>query len=157
MMFASFPSLKDETHDPGPSNRHTGQCMVLADWSTVAEFAEGGAKERPAEWATFKQDVESRLMDCYTEKFPALAPLVTYRELGTPLATAAFTAHENAGFYGIETTPRRMLSEALSPRTPVPGLFLTGQDVLSPGIAGALWGGMLCAAAIDPRVYTKLG
>jgi phytoene dehydrogenase-like protein len=157
MMFASFPSLKDDTHDPGPSNRHTGQCMVLADWSTVAGFADGGAKERPAEWATFKQNVETRLMDYYTEKFPALASLVTYRELGTPLATAAFTAHENAGFYGIETTPRRVLSDALSPRTPVPGLFLTGQDVLSPGIAGALWGGMLCAAAIDPRVYTKLG
>ena len=89
-------------------------------------------------------------MAYYTEKFPALAPLVVYRELGTPLATAAFTAHENAGFYGLETTPRRMLSDALSPRTPVPGLFLSRQDVVSPGIAGSLWGGLLSAAAIDP-------
>ena len=48
-----------------------------------------------------------------------------------------------------------MLSDALNARTPVPGLFLTGQDVLSPGIAGALWGGMLGAAAIDPRVFQK--
>ncbi len=155
MMFVSFPSLKDETHDPGPSNRHTGQLMVLADWSTVARFAEGDARDHPAEWATFKKDIETRLMAYYEEKFPALAPLVVYRELGTPLATAAFTAHENGGFYGLETTPRRMLSDALSPRTPVPGLFLTGQDVMSPGIAGALWGGLLSAAAIDPRIYTK--
>jgi all-trans-retinol 13,14-reductase len=44
------------------------------------------------------------------------------------------------------------LSDALSARTPVPGLFLTGQDVMSPGIAGALGGGMIGAAAIDPRV-----
>jgi all-trans-retinol 13,14-reductase len=48
-----------------------------------------------------------------------------------------------------------MLSEALNARTPAPGLFLTGQDVLSPGIAGALWGGMLGAAAIDPRVFQR--
>jgi all-trans-retinol 13,14-reductase len=34
-------------------------------------------------------------------------------------------------------------------------LFLTGQDVMTPGIAGALSGGMLGAAAIDPRVLTK--
>ena len=94
-------------------------------------------------------------MALFNEKFPALAPLVVYRELGTPLATAAFTRHEKGGFYGVEITPRRMLSEALAARTPVPGLFLTGQDVMVPGIAGALAGGMLGAAAVDPRVYKK--
>ena len=91
---------------------------------------------------------------------------MVYQELGTPLATASFTGHEKGAFYGVETTPRRILSDALNARTPVPGLFLTGQDVMAPGIAGALAGGMLGAAAIDPRVlhvitsysihYTKL-
>ena len=94
-------------------------------------------------------------MAFFTAKFPALAPLVVYCELGTPLATASFTGHEKGGFYGVETTPRRMLSEALNARTPVPGLFLTGQDVMCPGIAGALYGGMLGAAAIDPRVFQR--
>jgi len=155
MMFASFPSLKDPAHDPGPSNRHTGEALVWADWSSVADFADGGAETRSAEWAAFKQDIETKLMAFFTAKFPALAPLVVYRELGTPLATASFTGHEKGGFYGVETTPRRMLSEALNARTPAPRLFLAGQDVLSPGIAGALWGGMLGAAAIDPRVFQR--
>lgn len=155
--FASFPSLKDEEHNPGPENLHTGQFMVLADWATVAEFAGGGAKQRPDEWNAFKDKVLKRMMDFYVKKFPALAPLITYQELGTPLATARYTAHEKGGFYGLEVTPRRVLSEALSPRTPVPGLFLSGQDAMTPGIAGALFGGVLCAAAIEPRVFTKLG
>jgi all-trans-retinol 13,14-reductase len=155
MMFISFPSLKDEAHDPGPSNRHTGEMLIWADWSSVAEFADGGAKQRPDEWAAFKQTIEDKLMAVFAEKFPALAPLVVYRELGTPLATASFTGHEKGGFYGVETSPRRMLSEALSADTPVPGLFLTGQDVMTPGIAGALAGGMLGAAAIDPRIFKK--
>jgi all-trans-retinol 13,14-reductase len=155
MAFVSFPSLKDPTHDPGSSKKHTGQMMVLADWSAVADFADGGADERPAEWAAFKQDVEAKLMAFFTEKFPALAPLIVYHELGTPLATALFTGHEKGGFYGVETTPRRVLSEALKARTPVPGLYLTGQDVMTPGIAGALYGGMLGAAAIDPRVFQR--
>ena len=155
MMFVSFPSLKDATHDPGPLNRHTGELLVWADWSSVAKYAAGGAKEHAIEWAAFKQDIEAKLMAFFTTKFPALAPLVVYQELGTPLATASFTGHEKGGFYGVETTPRRMLSDALNARTPVPGLFLTGQDVMTPGIAGALWGGMLGAAAIDPRVFQK--
>jgi all-trans-retinol 13,14-reductase len=155
MMFISFPSLKDPAHDPGPSNKHTGEMLVLADWSTVAKFAVAGAKEHANEWAAFKQNIESRMMRYFEERFPALAPLVAYRELGTPLATASFTGHEKGGFYGVETTPRRMLSEALNARTPVPGLFLSGQDVMSPGIAGALSGGMFSAAAIDPRIFQK--
>ncbi len=155
-MFVSFPSLKDPGHEPGPANRHTGDLLVLADWRTVAEFAEGGAADRPADWAAFREHVESKLMAFFADKFPALMPLLVYRELGTPLATARFTGHEKGGFYGIETTPRRMLSDAFRVRTPVPNLYLTGQDVMTPGIAGALAGGMLGAATVEPRVYEKL-
>ena len=98
MMFVSFPSLKDPAHDPGPAHRHTGQMMVFTDWSVVAEFADGGAAARPQEWSALKEKIEARMMAFFAEKFPALAPLVVYRELGTPLATAAFTAHEKGRF-----------------------------------------------------------
>jgi all-trans-retinol 13,14-reductase len=157
MMFVSFPSLKDANHDPGPSHRHTGQFMVMADWSTVADFVTDDGIEDPDKWAAFKDDVQARMLAFFAKKFPALAPLVVCSVFGTPLATAKFTAHEKGGFYGLETTPRRIMSDALRPRTPVPGLYLTGQDVLTPGIAGSLFSGMLTAAAIDPRVYTKMG
>ncbi|MCA8990156.1 MAG: NAD(P)/FAD-dependent oxidoreductase, partial [Planctomycetaceae bacterium] len=153
MMFVSFASLKNPAHDPGPTKKHTGDLLVWADWSSVAQFAEGGAEKHPAEWASFRQCVESRMLSFFRDKFPDLAPLIVCHELGTPLATASFTGHEKGGFYGIETTPRRLLSDALNARTPVPGLFLAGQDVVTPGIAGALSGGMLGAAAIDPRVF----
>jgi all-trans-retinol 13,14-reductase len=156
MMFVSFPTLKDPSHDPGPSNRHTGELLVWSDWSSVAKYATHRTGALASEWVDLKQGIESRLMDCFAAKFPALAPLVVYQELGTPLATASFTGHEKGAFYGVETTPRRILSDALNARTPVPGLFLTGQDVMTPGIAGALAGGMLGAAAIDPRVLQHL-
>ena len=153
MMFVSFGSLKNPAHDPGPAQRHTADMLVWTDWSSVARFAEAGADRLAAEWAAFKQKVETRMLDFFKQKFPDLVPLIAYHELGTPLATAAFTGHERGGFYGIETTPRRMLSDALNIRTPVPGLYLAGQDVVTPGIAGALSGGMLGAAAIDPRIF----
>ncbi len=157
MMYVSFSSLKDPTHDPGPKEKYTGDMLIWADWSSVAEFADGGTEKYPDKWEAFKQNIESRMMALFAEKFPDLAPLIVYHELGTPLATASFTGHEKGGFYGVETTPRRMLSDALKARTPVPGLFLSGQDVMTPGIAGALAGGMFGAAAIDPRAFQKLG
>ncbi len=118
-------------------------------------FPPAGPKHRADEWRSLKQHVEAKLMAFFSAKFPALEQFIVHCELGTPLATASFTGHEKGGFYGIETTPRRLLSDALSARTPVPGLFLSGQDVATPGIAGALLGGMLGAAAIDPRVFQK--
>ena len=156
MMFVSFASLKDPTHDPGVSKRYAGDVLIWTDWSAVSEFADGGAEERPSEWAALKDKVEARIMERFTEKFPELAPLIVYHELGTPLATAAFTGHDKGGFYGVETSPRRMLSDALRARTPVHGLFLSGQDVMGPGIAGALAGGLFGSAAVDPRVLQKL-
>lgn len=155
MMFVSFPSLKDPAHDPGSRNKHTGEFLIWADWSSVAEFTAGGAEARPADWKAFKQNVEAKMIDFFRSKFPALEPLIVYLELGTPLATEVFTGHEKGGFYGVETTPRRFLSEAFNAKTPVSGLYLSGQDVMSPGIAGALWGGMLSAAAIDARLFQK--
>jgi all-trans-retinol 13,14-reductase len=94
-------------------------------------------------------------MEFFASKFPALEPPIVCRELGAPLATASFTGHEKGGFSGVETTPRHVLSDALNARTEASGLFLTGQDVMMPGTAGALWGGMLGAAAIDPRVFQR--
>ena len=110
---------------------------------------------RQARGTDYPDPVEAALMAFFNSKFPALEQFIVHCELGTPLATASFTGHEKGGFYGLETTPRRLLSDALNARTPVPGLFLSGQDVATPGIAGALLGGMLGAAAIDPRVFQK--
>ncbi|MCG8313266.1 MAG: NAD(P)/FAD-dependent oxidoreductase [Pseudomonadales bacterium] len=156
MVFVSFGSLKNPDHDPGPANKHSGDMLVWADWSSVEKFANGGVEKYRDEWLAFKQRVESKMLEVFKEKFPDLAPFIVYHELGTPLATEAFTGHDQGGFYGVETTPRRMLSEALNIRTPVSGLFLSGQDVLSPGIAGALAGGILSAGAIDSRAFQKL-
>jgi all-trans-retinol 13,14-reductase len=81
---------------------------------------------------------------------------VRYHELSTPLSTTAFTGAFHGASYGLEVTPRRFRSSALSARTPVPGLFLTGQDVASPGVTGAMMGGVLAAAALEPRLARRL-
>lgn len=133
----------------------SGDLLVWADWSSLARFTEGGREEHASEWAAFKEAVAARLTEFFAAKFPALAPLVVYQELGTPFATASFTGHEKGAIYGVETTPRRVLSEALHAATPVPGLYLSGQDVVTPGIAGALWGGMFGAAAVDSRLFKR--
>ncbi len=154
-MFVSFASLKDPSHDPGPKQKHAGEMMAWTDWSTVERWADMRSAARGEDYQAFKSRVEDTMFAQFKTYFPELAELVVFRELSTPLATTAITGHHQGAFYGLDVTPDRVVSDALRARTPITGLFLTGQDVASPGVPGALWGGLLAAASVDPKVFGK--
>lgn len=155
-MFVSFASLKDPAHDPGPDRKYAGEMMVLSDWSTVKKWADVPPAERGNEYKSFKARAEQILLAQFANYFPQLAELIVFHELSTPLATASITGHRKGSFYGLDVTPHRVTTDALRMKTPIEGLYLTGQDVISPGIPGAFWGGFLCAATIDPKVFMHL-
>lgn len=155
-MFVSFASLKDSAHDPGPSRKYAGEIVAWTDWSVVEKWARLEPGARGEDYREFKEKVEDILFAQFETYFPDLAKLVVFRNLSTPLSTEAITGHYRGGFYGIDVTPKRVLSDALQVKTPVPGLILSGQDVLTPGIPGALWGGIFAAASIDPKVWREL-
>lgn len=155
-LFVSFASLKDPAHDPGPSKKYAGEIVAWVDWSAVEKWADKEPGARGADYQAFKAEVEQAMFGLFETYFPDLAKLVVYRNLSTPLTTQSITGHHKGAFYGIDTTPDRLMSEALQTRTPIPGLFLAGQDVMSPGIPGALWGGLLAAATVDPKLFRQM-
>jgi all-trans-retinol 13,14-reductase len=48
----------------------------------------------------------------------------------------------------LDHPPERFTKEFLKPKTPIKNLFLTGQDIVTVGIGGALMSGVLTASAI---------
>lgn len=155
-IFFSCASLKDPSHDPGPRQKYAGEVVAWSDWNTVSKWADMPFGKRGPDYKAFKKQVEDKMFALFQAQFPDLAKLVVFRELSTPLATASITGHPEGRFYGLDGTPERVLSDALKAKTPIDGLYLSGQDVVSQGIQGALWGGILCAASIDPRIFKKL-
>jgi all-trans-retinol 13,14-reductase len=153
--FISFPSLKDPLR-ANSIDAHTAEMVVFTDWALFEPWETTRIGRRPADYLEFKQKIEDRLLEQFKVCFPALAPMIAHCELSTPLSTVAFTGAEHGGIYGLETSPRRFLSTSLNPRTPVPGLYLTGQDVASPGITGAMMAGVMTAASIEPRIMRHL-
>jgi all-trans-retinol 13,14-reductase len=156
MMFVSFPTLHDPLHDPGPRSRHTAGIIVMTSADAFAGWM--GPRDAAAqhEYRTKKAVLEAKLLAQFSRYFPKLAPLIDYYELSTPVTVASYTSAPRGAIYGIEPTPRRFLSANLGPRTPIAGLYFAGQDVVTPGVFGALVGGMLAAGAIDPRVLAHL-
>ena len=135
---------------------HVFDRLIWTDWSTVVHWANMPPAERGEDYVNFKKDVEELIFEPFETYFPDLAKLVVFREFATSLSTVAITGHRKGAFYGLDVTADRMLSDALRMNTPIKGLYLAGQDVASPGIPGAMWGGVLCAGSIDPKVFNHI-
>ncbi len=88
---------------------------------------------------------------------PGLTDLVAYEEVSTPLTLKSFTSWPGGAFYGVPMTPERFKLPWLGASTPIGGLYLTGTDAASPGVCGALMGGLLAVgAALGPVAAIKM-
>ncbi len=76
--------------------------------------------------------------------FADLKILDTY----TPLSLRDWVGSPGGSAYGVERSSSQMLAASLLNRTAVQGLFLTGQNVMAPGIIGAITGSFTTAKLI---------
>ena len=132
-MTASFGSLKNPAHDPGPSQKHMGQVIAWADWATVAQWADRPAGARGDDYADFKRRAENTLMAEFARRFPDLAKLVVYTELATPLSTVSYTGHRKGAFYGLDVTPERVICDGVARQDADPGSLPCGSGRGEPG------------------------
>ena len=155
LMFISFPSLKDAGHDPGPGERHTAEAVVWVDWEAFAPWQDSSLGHRTDSYARYKAMLGERLLAHFKRCFPRIAPLIRYSEVSTPLTMAHYIRSPRGAVYSLAPTPARFLSRSLGIRTPLKGLYLAGQDAASPGITGAMMGGIMAAGAVAPQVFRK--
>jgi all-trans-retinol 13,14-reductase len=150
-LYISFPSAKD----PDFGRRHPGRCTVevvtLVPYNWFERWQETGLKRRGEDYETFKRQLAARLQSELERHVPTLAGKIDYAELSTPLSTRHFMNHRRGETYGLSATPERFRLRCLTPRTPIRNLYLTGQDVVTLGVAGALMGGVVTASALLRR------
>ena len=151
MVYISFPSAKD----PDFANRHPGKATVevvsIAPYERFRQWEDTRWMKRGEDYEDVKRELSQRLIDVLEREVPRVAGKIAYHELSTPLSTRHFGAYREGEIYGLEHTPQRFRQRALRPRTKLKGFFLTGQDVCTAGVAGALFGGVLAASAILGR------
>jgi all-trans-retinol 13,14-reductase len=151
VVYASFPSAKDPSFQERFPGRATVELITLASFDGFAAWKDQPWRRRGEEYEALKERLAERMLDRLEEQVPGLRDRIDFSEVSTPLSTRTFAGYEKGEIYGIEHSPQRFLERSLRPRTPIRGLFLTGQDVASCGIAGALVGGFLTASAVLGR------
>jgi all-trans-retinol 13,14-reductase len=151
-LFVAFPSMKD----PTTAGKPTAEVIALCDPRAFAPWLHLPDDQRPEDYRALKAQVEARLLAQFRRHFPTLAPMVRFHELSTPLTQRRYVRSPDGAMYGIEMSAERLTTPALRVRTPIHGLMLAGQDVTSPGVAGAFMGGLMAAAAVEPALLRRL-
>jgi len=99
-------------------------------------------------YEALKTRISEGLLELVERHHPGFRDLVTSAELSTPLTVEGFTGHRGGGIYGIAATPQRIRNHLVPATTEVDGLYIAGADACSPGVAGALMGGVFAAGAV---------
>ena len=148
MVYVSFPAAKDPDFERRHPGRSTVDVITAAPYAWFEQWEGSRWKRRGAEYDAFKDRLAERMMEALFEQMPQLRGKVAFFEISTPLTTAHFAGYRRGELYGIDHTPQRFDQDFLQPATPIPGLYLTGQDIVSCGVAGAMFGGVLTATTV---------
>lgn len=158
VLYTSFPSLKDPKHQVFKDGvpLHTGEVVTFVKYEDFKKWEGTRVGRRGDDYKAFKKSIEEKMMAQITKHLPKLMEKCVYHELSTPLSTTHFCEAPKGAIYGLMPTPQRWNTKALRPKTPIKGLYMTGADIGTLGVVGALVGGVLTAASIEKSVAKRM-
>jgi all-trans-retinol 13,14-reductase len=149
--YLSFPSAKDPDFERRHPGKGTIEVIGVAPWERFARWDGTAWKKRGADYEAVKRELAERLMQVLLRRCPQLEGHVAHAELSTPLSTKQFASHPSGEIYGLAHNPARFEARDLRVCSPIPGLYLTGADVVTAGVGGAVMAGVLTATVIAKR------
>ncbi|MDZ4846572.1 MAG: NAD(P)/FAD-dependent oxidoreductase [Chitinophagales bacterium] len=149
--YISFPAAKDPEFEKYYPGRSTIEIIGFMPYERFAKWEGTQWNHRGEEYEAFKEKLSQKLLEQLYRFEPQVKGKIDVYEMSTPLSTANFVNYARGEIYGINHTPDRFALKFLRPATPVKNLYLTGQDIATCGVAGALMSGLLTASAILKR------
>tara|TARA_B100000787_G_scaffold31421_1_gene21180 strand:+ start:11095 stop:12681 length:1587 start_codon:yes stop_codon:yes gene_type:complete len=155
VVYISFPSAKD----PDWNNRYPGKSTIDIITLVPYEFFEywDGSRwmKRGEDYNKLKEEIAQRLLEVLYKKIPQTKGKIRHYELSTPLTTKHFINYDRGEIYGLDHSPKRFRQQFLKPKTPIKNLYLTGQDIVTAGVAAALFSGVITSVAITGKNIMK--
>ena len=148
VVYISFPASKNPNFTDKYPGRSTIEIITVAKYDWFKEWENTRWKKRGEAYDVLKEKLAKRLLEHLYKYEPQIRGKIDTYELSTPITTKHFCNYLQGEIYGLDHQPSRFAKEYLKPQTPIKNLYLTGQDIVTVGIAGALLSGILTASAI---------
>lgn len=147
-VYISFPSAKDPEWQRKNPSKSTIEIVAPCPYEWFEKWEDQPWGKRGTDYEALKDMFTERMLKALYEKMPHLEGKIDYHETSTPLSTNFFCAYKKGELYGLNHDPSRFEQDWLRPETRIPGLYLTGQDVLSCGIGGAMMAGVMTSVSV---------
>ncbi len=151
VVYVSFPASKDPKWNERYPNKSTIDIITIIPYKTFEKWKDERWMKRGDEYENLKEHFAQRLLKVLFKHIPNLEKHIDCYELSTPLSTQHFVNYEKGEIYGIDHSPSRFKQNYLRPHTPIKNFYLTGQDVVTAGIGGAMFGGVLTFSAMTKK------
>ena len=151
VVYISFPSAKDPDWSNRYPNKSTIDIITLLPYDGFKNWNDTRWMKRGEDYDTLKENISQRLLKVLYKHIPQTKGKVKHYELSTPLTTKHFVNYDEGEIYGLDHTPDRFRKRFLKPRTPINNFYLTGQDIVTAGVAAALFSGVITTSAITGK------
>ncbi len=155
VVYISFPSSKDPDWSNRYPDKSTIDIITLVPYEAFSQWEGTKWMKRDEQYEALKEKISLRLLDKLYEQMPQVKGKVLHYELSSPLSTKHFMHYDQGEIYGLDHSPKRFRQKFLQPRTPVRNFYLTGQDIVTAGIGGALFSGLITASALTGKNFMK--
>jgi len=139
-MFYTPASSKSDT------NADCITIMTFMKYDDVREWEHTTIEKRGQAYREFKQRKAEQLLDLAEQKFPGLKSSIKTYYTSTPLTYRDYTGTINGSTYGIMRDCNNALKTMITPRTKIPNLYMTGQNVNLHGVLGVTMGAFITLA-----------
>lgn len=148
LVYVSFPSAKDPDWERRYPGKSTVEIVTVTQPEWFGEWQGTTWQQRGEQYEAKKKALTDRLLAILFERMPQLEQALDFCELSTPLSTQFYQRNQQGEIYGLDHFPDRFDHPSLHPQTPIKNLYLTGADVVTAGIGGAVMGGMLTSSVM---------
>jgi all-trans-retinol 13,14-reductase len=93
-------------------------------------------EDRGEEYAAFKKEYGERLINFAVKQIPELAEAIDSYYVSTPLTLRDYMGTNDGSLYGYAKDYRDPIRTFISPKTKIPNLYLTGQNINLHGVLG---------------------
>ena len=124
-------------------------------WRVCEPWAETQIGRRGADYLALKARYADECITLAETVIPGLREMISQTYTSTPLTYRDYTLTPNGSAYGVRRDCRNLVITMLSPRTPIPNLMLTGQNLMLHGLEGVSMTALLTCQEILGTEYIK--
>jgi all-trans-retinol 13,14-reductase len=105
-------------------------------WTWCQPWKDTTIGHRGEEYLSMKERMANECIKLAERVIPGLSEMIAEQYTSTPLTYRDYTLTPEGSAYGVRKDCRNVMLTMLSPQTPIPNLFLTGQNLMLHGLEG---------------------